>query len=46
MGEFCNGMKVVHSISIEELVSVWKGLDLQDINNIIAQFFACIIPFE
>ena len=33
--EFCIGTKIVYSISIEKSVWVWKGVDLQDVNNII-----------
>ena len=36
MGEFCIGVKIVYSISIEKSVWVWKGVNLQDVNNIIA----------
>ena len=35
MEEFCIGTKIVHSISIGKLVWVWKGVNLQDVNNII-----------
>ena len=35
VGEFCIGTKSVYSISIEKSVWVWKGVDLQDVNNII-----------
>ena len=35
MGKFCIGMKIVHSISIEKSVWVWKVVDLQDVKYII-----------
>ena len=35
MGEFCIGAKIGYSISIEKFVWVWKGVNLQDVNNII-----------
>ena len=34
MGEFCIGMKVDHSISIEKYIWVSKGVSIQDSNNI------------
>ena len=46
MEYFCIGAKIVYSISIEKLVWVWKGGDLQDINNIIMQFYTHIVSFE
>ena len=46
MEYFCIGVKIVYSISIEKLVWVWKGSDLQDINNIIMQFCTCFISCE
>ena len=35
VGKFCIGLEIVHSISIKKSVWVWKGVDLQDVNNII-----------
>ena len=32
MEEIYLGMKFAYSISIEKLVWVWKGLDLQEVN--------------
>ena len=46
MDEFCVGMKIVHSISIEKHIWVWKGGDLEDFNNITMQFCTCFISFE
>ena len=46
IGEFYIGVKIVYSISIEKPVWVWKGIDLQDINNIIVWFFTHFISFE
>ena len=46
MGEFCIGMRIVYSISIEKPVWVWKEVNLQDVNNIIMQFCTCFISFE
>ena len=46
MEEFCIGMKIVYNIPIEKLVWVLNGVDLQDVNNIITQFFICVIPFK
>ena len=44
--KFGIGMKIVYSIPIEKLVRVWNGVDLQDVNNIITQFFVCFILFK
>ena len=35
MEEFCVGMKLIYSISIQKSVWVWKVINLQDVNNII-----------
>ena len=44
--EFGIGITIVYSIPIEKLVWVYNGVDLQDDNNIITQFFTCFIPFK
>ena len=46
MEEFYIGVKIVYSISIEKCVWVWRGGDLQDVNNIIMQFCTCFISSE
>ena len=46
MGEFCIGMKIVYSISIEKSVWVLKVVNLQDVNNIIVWFLTYFISFE
>ena len=46
MGEFCIGVKIVYSISIEKPVWVWKVVNLQDVNNVIVWFFTYFISFE
>ena len=46
MGESCVGTKVDHSISIEKLVWVLKGVNIQDFNNIKHIFSICFIPFK
>ena len=46
MEEFCLDMKFIYIISIEKLAWIWKGLDLQDGQYIIAQFSMHFILFE
>ena len=46
MEEFCLDVRFVYNISIEKLIEAWKGLNLQDVQYIIVQFFMCFISFE